>query len=114
MMWSERTELDRRRGAHQHDEGRGEGGVRDLLLKADAEHEDEHRQEDRFRDAEHVEQHRLEDLAEVVVLGDQDADSGAQRHGDDEGDDHLGGRDRHRLVHVRATQQVGERRQHFA
>ena len=54
--------FDRGRRAHDDDEDGRECRVGDLLLKADAEHQDEHRQEDRFRHAEHVEQHRLEDL----------------------------------------------------
>ena len=98
--------LDRRGRAHDDDEQRGERRVGDLLLEADAEDQDEHRQEDRFRHAEHVEQHRLEDLPEIVVLGDQHADRRAERHRDDEGDDHLGRRDGDRLVHLRRGRAV--------
>ena len=93
--------FDRGRRAHDDDEDGREGGVGDLLRKADAEDQDEHRQEDRFRHAEHIEQHRLEDLAEIVVLRRQHADRRAERHGDDEGHDHFERRDADRLVHLR-------------
>ena len=106
--------LHRRRRAHEHDEGRGEGGIGDLLLEPDAEHQDEHRQEDRFRNAEHVEQDRLEDVAGVLVLRDQDADRGAERDRDHEGDQDLGRGDADGVVHLRPAEQLAQHRQHVA
>ena len=76
--------------------------------------EDEHRQEDRLRDREHDEQHRLEHFAEVVVLGDQHAQRRAQRHRDDEGEQHFGGRDAERLAHLGALQQLAQHAEHVA
>ena len=52
--------------------------------KADAEHQDEHRQEDRFGNAEGKEQQRLYHFGEIAVLGDQEPDQRADRHRDDE------------------------------
>ena len=62
-----------------------------LLEEADAERQDEHRQEDRLRDGENEVDHRVERLGEMHPLAEQEAGRDGERRGDDEGNPHLAG-----------------------
>ena len=60
-----------------------------LLEKADAERQDEHRQEDRLRDGEDEVDHRIERLGEMHALAEQEAGRDRERRGNHEGHRHL-------------------------
>ncbi len=86
----------------------------DLLREADPEHQDEHRQEDRFRNAEGEEQQWLCHVGEIAVLRDQEADQRADGDGERERGHHLAGRDREIVAHAGPLQQLAERGQRVA
>jgi len=103
--------IDRRCGRHDHDKDGREEAEAHLLRKADPEHQDEHRQEDRFRNAEGEEQQGFRHVRKVAVLGDQEADQRTKGNGERERGHDLGGGDHEVLADARALQEVTEGRQ---